>query len=542
MKKIFILSIINLIYINSIAQDWKWAYNIGSNLAEGCNIKSDKYDNLYLYGGFRGSKLIFKSDTLNIGNGNYFLAKLDNLGNKIWFTQLYDSSPNTCFQIHFSYIDDYSSSIYLAGTFCNTINISGHVFNNNHETGFLARFDLDGNCYWAKSIKCSRMVEINCSTDDGNGNLFISGYVQDSANFDSYRIGGGSFIAKYDTTGICTWVKNICTADVYPFLPYISVLAIKYKNNSLYISASEYNDTIIIDTLLFIHPNKGGNIIGKYDINGNRIWLKEQVGVYTEPSFDGIDVDQEENIYTSGYFRDTISVEGTSYFTRPGGQEYFLSKYDSAGRNVWFKQGYGNKSIAQDLKCDADGNFYVTGYFTDTTQFGNQELIAGSPSDMFLARFDKNAELIGIKRIFDAKGYNMAVDNQLNATVISSFNDSVLIDGQYIYSYGDYDILITQSDKITGISETSERIDYTLKIFQNPNNGKFNIQIPDEIINNDNVELFIYNSNGILVQSMPIIINREVIPVNIQAQAKGTYVVKLRSKNKSYTGKLIFVN
>ena len=123
MNRIF--AIINLVFLNAKAQDWKWTIHAGSSLSDGCIIKCDQNNDIYLYGGFDGNSFIIKNDTLHQNIGGDFIIKLDENGNKLWDKQIYNASPNTCFTTGFLNIDNNSNSIYIGGTFCGLLNISG---------------------------------------------------------------------------------------------------------------------------------------------------------------------------------------------------------------------------------------------------------------------------------------------------------------------------------------------------------------------------------------------------------------------------------
>jgi hypothetical protein len=544
MKNKYLLTFVIFFSISNImANDWKWKIHAGSSLNDGSEVAIDQNNNIYLFGGFEGNKFYFGNDTLLSNNGTEFISKMDENGNLIWSKQIRNTSSITCFRTSFIEIDNQSNSIFIGGSFCGQLYIFGHSASSfsNLETGYIVRLDLDGNFQWLKTVNCNGMVEFNCCTHDNFSNLFIAGYVQDSAYFDSHNIPAGSFIAKYDSTGNCTLVKSICTIGAFPSLPYIDIKCIKTINNSIYVAGEEYNDTTIIDTLIFAHPDKYGNIIGKYDGNGNRIWMNEQVSEVTEIFHGNMGLDKDENIYVTGYFIDTLTIKDTNYTILPTGQDYFLSKYDRDGNFIWFKQGHGKNNWATNLICDSTGDFYVTGGFSDTTQFGNYTLTALGSQDMFLARFDRDGNCYGVKSIPKSYGGALTVDNNLNATVITYFLNQIIVDGQHYSSYGQYDFMLTQSDKITDVYSIERKRSNELLIYANPNTGKCNIKIPDYFNNSTSeLQLKIYDNTGKEIKSYSVSMIDEVLKLNIENEAKGNYVVTLSDGHEIYTGKIIF--
>ncbi|MBL0341675.1 MAG: T9SS type A sorting domain-containing protein [Bacteroidetes bacterium] len=79
-----------------------------------------------------------------------------------------------------------------------------------------------------------------------------------------------------------------------------------------------------------------------------------------------------------------------------------------------------------------------------------------------------------------------------------------------------------------------------LNIYANPNDGTCFIQIPDDLVNDKNVTLSIYDASGKLIQQQLLQSNDEKLEINIEKRAKGVYPVVLSNLKKSYNGKIIF--
>ncbi|MBL0341670.1 MAG: T9SS type A sorting domain-containing protein [Bacteroidetes bacterium] len=77
-------------------------------------------------------------------------------------------------------------------------------------------------------------------------------------------------------------------------------------------------------------------------------------------------------------------------------------------------------------------------------------------------------------------------------------------------------------------------------MYCNPNNGTCIIQIPDDLVNDKDVTLSIYDASGKLIQQQLLQSKDEKLEINIEKRAKGVYPVILSNLKKSYSGKIIF--
>ncbi|GAB4291504.1 MAG: hypothetical protein Kow0068_16780 [Marinilabiliales bacterium] len=108
-------------------------------------------------------------------------------------------------------------------------------------------------------------------------------------------------------------------------------------------------------------------------------------------------------------------------------------------------------------------------------------------------------------------------------------------------SQGYEDFLIAKLDTTTGSNEENIKTYPTqLIIYANPNNGKCNIKIPEDFINEQNLTLYIYDNSGKLLQQTKFEMNEEEIKLNIEKEAKGVYNVVLSNGKKVYKGKIVF--
>lgn len=158
--------------------------------------------------------------------------------------------------------------------------------------------------------------------------------------------------------------------------------------------------------------------ISKYDSSGNLIWAKSFSGWYILGN--DLAIDANENIYTVGYFPNTIDFDpGPGQYIITGNQSGYLCKLDSGGHFVWvieMRSQIAGTTNAQSvcIAPDGTGNIYVGGTFKGTSDFDpdtvNTYLLnaAGSYGG-FVAEYDSSGHLIWAGKI-DGNGDDRLTD------------------------------------------------------------------------------------------------------------------------------------
>jgi len=114
---------------------------------------------------------------------------------------------------------------------------------------------------------------------------------------------------------------------------------------------------------------------------------------------------------------------------------------------------------------------------------------------------------------------------------------------------GEYDVVFTVSDGDTEVTTTLQNFiivhnctgvetveDATIKLYPNPNNGDFFIDVKGM----ENANITIINAVGSIVyQSNDVNINNNTIEVNLNDQAEGIYMVRVQNNNEMIIKKLI---
>ncbi|WP_405610528.1 T9SS type A sorting domain-containing protein [Polaribacter sp. Asnod1-A03] len=204
---------------------------------------------------------------------------------------------------------------------------------------------------WVEHFGGASEDVLKSATIDANGNTYSTGYFAENSTFSNIELNAigyfNSFVTKTDATGKILWAKSLAQPNDDDIDDYHSVItksiAVDASGNIIiagYFDAGEFDADPGEGEYILSAANYEMFII-KLDENGNFIWA-QSFGSSTNSfeSVSEIDVDANGNIYLTGYFSDSISIShaaGTSVITSYGGSDIFVMKYYADGSFLWMK-------------------------------------------------------------------------------------------------------------------------------------------------------------------------------------------------------------
>ena len=248
---------------------------------------------------------------------------------------------------------------------------------------------------------------------DTNGNVLVGGSFHETVDFDpgsgifNLTAAGGSdaFLLKLNANGDFIWAKSFggTGTDV--------LLGISVTESGNVLATGGFHDTADFD------PGSGiTNLIassGGYDIflqklssNGNFLWAHAMGTAPWNEVGNSIATDAYENVYTTGYYTDTIDFDlGPGVFNLPpvGISDAFIQKLDQNGNFIWARNmGSPTKSTkGQSIRIDANRNVYTVGTYNGPTDFdpgvGITVLTPVNTYDMFVQKLDSNGNFLWAK-------------------------------------------------------------------------------------------------------------------------------------------------
>jgi gliding motility-associated-like protein len=146
--------------------------------------------------------------------------------------------------------------------------------------------------------------------------------------------------------------------------------------------------------------------------------------------------------------------------TSNGSSDIFVAKYTGTGAFIWaFKVGGTDRDGGYGVAVDGNNNIYITGYFRNTADFdpsaatanlvsnGHAGFDPGWSGDIFVARYTPNGNYVWA---FNVGGSTIADDGQ---EIIVDHQNNVIITGFFSGNNIDFDPSPTSSFTMTGVAE-----------------------------------------------------------------------------------------
>ncbi len=355
-------------------------YDPGGSLIRAFSLKSYDSDEPYdmvlddscniCLTGYYGSSLYpdpaNASYSLNFNSmWDYFVAKYDSAGNFRWAS----GTGGTYQDIGIGIATDDDGNVYTTGRIWGPnidfdLGPGTYLFNTTTQSNmFIAKYNgVDGSIIWVYPVGgnsggFSGEVIPFSMTRNINGNFVQCGWMAglrqdfqpgpDSLYVDQSPSGSeDSYIAEYDSSGRCNWVKRLDALD------HTNFLRIRSDNfGNIYLAGS--HDTVTVDldpgpgTANVISSGMQDMLVASYDMNGNYRWAFGAGSEGIDYSSD-IVIDQASAIYLFGAITDTMIVStqtGNDTLKSHGGFDIVCMKYAASTLGATELTGGGSFTI-----------------------------------------------------------------------------------------------------------------------------------------------------------------------------------------------------
>ena len=238
--------------------------------------------------------------------------------------------------------------------------------------------------FWSQSHGGTRADDVFASAVDAAGNVYIAGGFEGTTD-----LGGGPlvsagkydfFLAKYDANGIHQWSQRYGgTANDYAHGVTVDASGNVYMTGE-FAGAANFGGGALISA------GFSDIVVAKYDTAGAHQWSRR----FGSTGFDlgrSVAIDASGNVFVSGQFQVTVSFGGGALVSA-GLWDIFLAKYDTAGTHQW-SQRFGTTSHDYLYDVASDGSsLFITGYFSNTVDFGGGGLVSAGAEDVYLAKYE----------------------------------------------------------------------------------------------------------------------------------------------------------
>jgi hypothetical protein len=367
------------------------------------SVTCDAAGNVYLTGAFEGTADMDPGETTHnftsLGDKDVYFVKLDENGDFVWAGQFGGAYAGT--GTGFSMAS--SGNIYLTGYFIGNFDFdpgtSEYYMTATGQSIFVVKLNSNYELVWAKEMGGPLFDYSVSMALDQEENIYTTGLFKDVADFDpgegtAYLTSAGLndvFVSKLNSDGEYVWAKQMSGPD--DEFGY----AIVYDNNQFLYLTGIFKGTVDFAPDaggLFLTSFGGGDIFNvKMDVDGNVSWAKQMGGAEEEGGF-AVAVDNNNNVYVTGYFSGTADFDPgaeTYEMTATGDFDIFVSKLNSEGSFVWAAEmggEYFDRGLA--IITDNQSNIYTTGLFNGTADFDpgpdNFDLTSAGDNDAYVSK------------------------------------------------------------------------------------------------------------------------------------------------------------
>ena len=270
---------------------------------------------LYITGGFEGvvdfDPSTNTTNKTSNGTRDFFLLRLDQNGLFNWVRTFGGNVGET----GYSSIVDNSGFIYSTGYYSSQnvnyqINSQNYTLQNNGATDvFVTKTDTNGQTVWLKGFGGSGGDIGYDISFDSNGDLFITGQIEDTCYFGSNTLianGIDILTSKFDINGNVLWTKNHGgnNTDIG--------FSISIDNQDHLFISGYFQDTLnTIPVPIQSNGLQDYLILQLNNSDGTYVWSKSFGGTNADLSHAMIS-DNQNNLFCAGYFQNSFNVEVNS--------------------------------------------------------------------------------------------------------------------------------------------------------------------------------------------------------------------------------------
>ena len=276
-----------------------WVKEFGSSASDAGNaVAVDGSGNIYVAGSAGG---LMPGAGFAAGQDDYFLAKFDSSGNRLWLAQDGTSAMDEGLAVGV----DASGNSYVAGV--TTGSLGGA--NAGGDDAFLAKYDSSGTMVWGKQFGGSGDDDAMGLAVDGSGNAYVTGGTASSLGGNSNAGNFDVFLAKFTSSGNRSWLTQFGTSA-------------DEEGNGVAVdgSGNAYVTGYATGSLAGTNAGKQDAFVAKVDASGNRGWTS-QFGTSADDAGKAVSVDSNGDIVVGGF------TDGKLGSAALGGTDAFAAQF-----------------------------------------------------------------------------------------------------------------------------------------------------------------------------------------------------------------------
>jgi hypothetical protein len=317
---------------------------------------------------------------------------------------------------------------------------------------FLFFFSFQATCQdvdwlWATNVGGPELDQGKCVAIDAKGDILLAGIFKGSITFGSTTLTATNY---YHDVFVAKYDKSGAVLWAISFggcsADYVEGLTVDDDLN-IYLSGS-FNDSISIENQTFKSAGSDDYYVIKLNQSGQLVWAKTFGGKMSDKAC-GISVDNL-SVYVGGSFWGSCYA-GTDSVTSAGVCDMFVQKLDTAGNSIWIKSAGGKLSDYPKGISANNGMAYICGQFSDTCNFQTHQLVGQKSTDVFCAAISSSGHFVWAKSgLGDYGNYPNAMtsDNDGNVYLTGCFGKNISFDKISLSSTGLVDIFVVKYDSL----------------------------------------------------------------------------------------------
>ncbi|MBK9411947.1 MAG: SBBP repeat-containing protein [Bacteroidetes bacterium] len=390
----FFSIIASFFFFQTNAQTVQWAHKGTSQGYEyGNAVTTDDSGNVYVSGQIEYTTHFDNGQNLSsYGIHDIFAGKYGPDGTVKWLR----NAGGTGGDVGYGVAVDNQHNCYVTGEIEDVAHFSSSVSltSNGGNDIFISKYNANGSLVWAKSFGSTESDKGYSLMTNSNGDVFLTGFYSAHIYFDNIHLTpaglGDVYTMKLNSSGVVQWAKKGAGSE------NDKGKGITFDRNGNVYVAGFFTDQATFSGNTINNNGTTGGFLVKYDASGQIVWLKGNCCGTSE--YDGIAIDADDNIYTTGYFTGTVTL-GSTTLTSSGNSDILIVKYDPSGNIIWAKKAGGPyEDIANGITVDSINEmFYITGQLDDHGYFDSKYAGAAGNRDVYIAAYDLNGNCQWVK-------------------------------------------------------------------------------------------------------------------------------------------------
>ena len=524
--------------------------NGGQN--SGMRLCWDGEDGLFGIGTLHGDATLDGTEVSVVGSEDILIVRWDSTGNIVWArTAGGDCEPGDTDgggDIHY---EPMSARLITTGYFtCPQSNFGTQILNGSGalsgiQDAFLASYDIDGECQWARRITASPNLWLTSTVTDADGNIFLLGNGETAgATFYGASIVSvppGGFLAKYSSDGTLIHAERILVNGT----PWGTVWA---DTDEWYLFGSAKPGAALYSQNLAAVATSGDGFVARVDTAGAIQWVTMLHSSISAAVLGSV-VLPDGSCVVRGHYRGDLTLPSGTLTGSPSLTNSFIARLDSQGEVQWaVKIGATGRALVYDIEADTNFDLLIYGRFEGDLQIGQTSVSSAGSKCGLLCRLGSDGSLKAATTFARVPYGTGSVLSTNHGCYLSSEFDSTMTLGTTVIqgsapASGD-DLFLARFDSLSGFTNVPTAMALQgggLVIYANPNEGRATVALPKGLAPGSSLRLVVRDAQGLLVQEVPFIVSeRGTVQLDISAQAKGVYHVELADGKQRHSGKIVF--